>query len=341
MTKTSPPARAVLGAGLAVALAAGAGAMSPAGAEEITFQLDWVPGGDKAFIYAGVQQGFFADEDIEIEVVSAAGSADAIDRIAAGASDLGVTGLGALMSHKVESPGLPVTAVMSVFTDPPHALFTTADTGIADLADVAGATVGTVPFSSSNVYWPLILGDNGVDPGSVTMINAEPGALGPMLATGRIDAAIMWVTNQALLAPLVAEAERELVMIPWSDYGLEIYSTCLIASDALIAENPDLLRRFTRAFARSIAFVRETPRAGVAALAAAVPDIDVEVAEGQLRAALALMADDVTETAGFGVLEPARLAETWAWVARAQGFAPGALDPEAVVDRSFMPTEAM
>jgi len=33
-------------------------------AQKITFQLDWLPGGDKAPIYVGLQRGFFAAEGV-------------------------------------------------------------------------------------------------------------------------------------------------------------------------------------------------------------------------------------------------------------------------------------
>ena len=32
-------------------------------ADQVTFQLDWLPGGDKAPVYVGIQEGFFAEED--------------------------------------------------------------------------------------------------------------------------------------------------------------------------------------------------------------------------------------------------------------------------------------
>ncbi len=43
----------------AMLVACGAAAQA---ADKLTVQLDWLPGGDKSFVYAGVQQGFFKDE---------------------------------------------------------------------------------------------------------------------------------------------------------------------------------------------------------------------------------------------------------------------------------------
>ena len=46
--------------------------------DKVTFQLDWLPGGDKAPVYVGVQQGFFAEQDLDVTILGGKGSTDAI-----------------------------------------------------------------------------------------------------------------------------------------------------------------------------------------------------------------------------------------------------------------------
>lgn len=38
-------------------------------AERLTFQLDWLPNGDKAFAYVALKQGFYAAEGLDVSVV--------------------------------------------------------------------------------------------------------------------------------------------------------------------------------------------------------------------------------------------------------------------------------
>ena len=47
--------------------------------------------------------------------------------------------------------------------------------------------------------------------------------------------------------------------------------------------------------------------------------------------------NDVTEKDGLGVFESGRLAASWDRVSAAQGLDKAALDPETIVDRSFLP----
>ena len=61
---------------LAAMLIAGGGVAQAA--DKLTVQLDWLPGGDKSFVYAGVQQGFFKEEGLDVKIVPGRGSADAV-----------------------------------------------------------------------------------------------------------------------------------------------------------------------------------------------------------------------------------------------------------------------
>lgn len=69
---------------MAVALAGGCLARAALAADKVTFQLDWLPGGDKSPVYLGVQKGFFEEENLEVTISVGRGSTDAITRIATG-----------------------------------------------------------------------------------------------------------------------------------------------------------------------------------------------------------------------------------------------------------------
>lgn len=82
--------------------------------DKVTYQLDWLPGGDKAPIYVCIEQGFCADAGLEVAIEPGRGSSEAVTKIATGTSDIGSAGIGALMAA-VATEDVPVTAVMSIF----------------------------------------------------------------------------------------------------------------------------------------------------------------------------------------------------------------------------------
>jgi NitT/TauT family transport system substrate-binding protein len=304
-------------------------------ADPVTYQLDWLPGGDKAPIYVCIHEGFCADAGLEVTIEPGRGSSEAITKLATGTSDIGSAGIEALMAARA-TEDVPVTAVMNIFNTGPHAFYTTADSGIATITDVSGKAVATSPFTSSNVFLPLVLGENGMSEADITLTKADPGALGPMLMTGQADAIIAWLTDVSRYTGQAEEAGKELVVLPWSEAGLELYSATLVASDRFLAERPEVAKRFVAAFKQSMEFAQANPEKAAAAVAAVVPELSAEDVTGSWLDASKLAFNDVTETYGLGALDAERLAATWARVSEAQGLDPSSLDPESIVDRSFM-----
>jgi NitT/TauT family transport system substrate-binding protein len=307
-------------------------------ADKVTYQLDWLPGGDKAPIYVCIHQGFCADAGLEVTLEPGRGSSEAITKIATGTSDIGSAGIEALMAARV-TESVPVTAVMNIFNTGPHAFYTTTESGITTLADVKGKSVATSPFTSSNVFLPLVLEENGMTEADITLTKADPGALGPLLMTGQSDAIIAWLTDVSRYQGQANEAGKDLVILPWADAGLELYSASLVASDTFLTERPDVAKRFIAAFKQSLEFANENPDAAAEAVAAIVPELKAEDVKGSWLDASKLAFNDVTATFGLGAFDADRLAATWTRVAAAQGLDPAALDPETVVDRSFMPAD--
>ncbi|UXS03911.1 ABC transporter substrate-binding protein [Agrobacterium tumefaciens] len=319
---------------LSAALAAG----TATAADKIVFQLDWLPGGDKAPIYVCVQEGFCSEAGIEVEIASGRGSTDAISRLAAASSDIGVSDIGALMAARANE-GVKVTAVMSLFNKGPHAFYVAKGGSIASVSDVKGKTIATSPFTSSNVYLPLVLKDAGIDMADIKLVKADPGALGPMLMTGNADGIIAWMTDLTRYSSQGKEAGKDIIALPWSSAGLELYSASLIASDDFLAKRPQVAARFVAAYRKSVEFSRLNPQKAAAAVTAMVAELGAEDVEGSLKDALPLIFNEVTEKDGLGVFDKARLAETWRRVSQAQAIDPAKLDPETIVNRAFAVTE--
>jgi len=313
-------------------------ALPAAAQDQVTYQLDWLPGGDKAPIYVCIQEGFCADAGLEITLEPGRGSSEAITKVATGTSDIGSAGIGALMAA-VATEDVPVTAVMSIFNMGPHAFYTTTESGITTLADVEGKSIATSPFTSSNVFLPLVLGDNGLSEDQIKLTKSDPGALGPLLMTGQADAIIAWLTDVSRYQGQAEEAGKELVVLPWSDAGLELYSASLVANDTFLIEREDVARRFIAAFKQSIEFAQANPEAAGAAVAAIVPELGAEDVTGSWLDASKLVFNEITDEMGLGTIEEKRLAATWARVSAAQGLDPASLDPESIVDRSFLPAD--
>lgn len=304
-------------------------------AEQVTFVLDWLPAGDKAAVYLGVDKGLFEAEGIKVTIQSGRGSSDVVTKLATGAADMGTGGLAALLQARA-SDTVPVKAVMSIYTLQPDAIFTTKDAGIDKLKDLEGKTVATATFSSSNISWPLVLKANGVNPDAIKLLKVDPGALAPMLASGRVAATINWLTVAPTFAGPLTEVGKSFKALPWSAYGFDGYGLSVFASEKILAARPETVRKFLKAYSKATEMAIADPMAAARALKAAVPEVDVDTAAEQWKASIPLMVNDIAKKDGAGAFEPALLATTWKWVAEAQSMPLDKLNPETAVSRDYL-----
>jgi NitT/TauT family transport system substrate-binding protein len=330
------PATLIFAAGAFVLQAAFSAFGAEKATEKVTFLLDWFPSGELCFPYVGVKEGFFAAEGLDVTIDIGRGGADAVTRIATGADDFGGAALNQLMTAATESR-IPVKAVMSVYTKQPDAIFTVQGSPITSIKSLAGRSLATATFSSSNSIWPVIAKANGLDPSSVNLLKVDNNALGPMLATAKIDATITWVTSIPEYGRLLKSSGKQLSVLPWSNYGLEGYSWSVLASDKMIKERPETVRRFVRAFIKAVEFTANNPDKAGQDLHDLVPGADLVSNTEEIYATVPLLRNEVTSKFGIGTFDPAWLQKTWKWVADAQGYPPNKIDPEALVDRSFLP----
>jgi NitT/TauT family transport system substrate-binding protein len=304
-------------------------------ADKVTYQLDWLPGGDYAPVYVGIQEGYFAELDLDVSIVSGRGSTDALTKMATGQSDVGTADIGALMAAKGQA-NVPVVAVLPYFTQAPHAFFALKSSGISSIQDLKGKKIATSPFSSSNAFLPLVLKENGLSEEDMKLVKTDPGALGPMLITGNVDVIIAWVTNTALFQQQAASAGKEIIEMPWSNEGLSLYSSSLLASERFLKDRPDVAKRFVKAFAKSIKFTYEHPEKAGEDLHAIVPEVDAKVAAAQIKSITNLVYNDVTKKDGVGVFSAERMQQTWEYVAVANGLSDDAVDLKTVVNTNYL-----
>lgn len=303
--------------------------------DSVRFQLDWLPGGDKAPIYVGLEKGFFAEQDLDVSVAVGRGSNDAITKLATGNADMGLSDLVALLMAKAENE-VPVSALYSVFSEAPHAFFVLKDSGIHSVKDVQGKRVATSPFTSSNVFLPLLMNVNGVPEDSIKLTKADPGAINAMLIRGNTDVVISWVTDTVKYQQQAQQAGKSLTVMPWYDAGLEFYSTSVIGSDRFLTEQPDVAKRFIKAYAKAIEYTWAHPEESGEIVHKLVPEVDAATATNTIHSIKGLVYNEVSKADGMGALTPERLATTWQWTAKAQNKAIDSFDPESAINRSIV-----
>lgn len=105
--------------GLFAALALGLSATLAQAETKMPFALDWKFEGPSAPYFLAVDEGFYGNARLDVEIAEGKGSLDAIPKVATGAYPVGFADINSLMKFLDQNPGAPVTAVMMVYDKPP------------------------------------------------------------------------------------------------------------------------------------------------------------------------------------------------------------------------------
>ena len=318
------------------AYAVGALALVVAGvacaADRVVVQLDWLPSGDKAAFYVGSAQGFYAEEGLDVVILSGRGATDALSKLATGAADVGSSNFSNVLSGSAQN-NLPVKAVYSYFTELPDAFLTVRGNGITSVKDLAGHKVGATALSGSRVIMPLVFEANGMKLTDVNLQIVDPNVLVPMLASGRIEAISAFRTQSSLAESMLREQGKQMVVLPWASFGLTCYGTVVVASDKFIEQRPDVLKRFLKAFQKSVDFAIAQPDAAGTAVKKAAPEVDEKIAAAQFRLAIPLIRNATTTRDGMGLFSTAMVQESWKLVARSENLPLDKFQPMSVIYR--------
>ncbi len=163
-------------------------AAAPAWAEDkMTVLLDWFINPDHGPIIVAQENGYFADEGLEVEIVPPADPSAPPRLVAAGQADLAVSYQPQL--HLQIHEGLPLKRVGTLVATPLNCLLVLEDGPIKSLADLKGKKVGFSVAGVEEAILTAMLNAHGVSLDDIELINVNF-SLSPSLMTGQVDAVI-------------------------------------------------------------------------------------------------------------------------------------------------------
>ena len=248
----SPTRRSALlaGAGGALALsaaacgsadqeAAGSPASAGAGGATVKLQLQWVTQGQFAGYFAALEQGYYSDEGLDVEILE--GGSDIVPQtvLAQGQADYAIAWVPKALASREQ--GAAITNVAQVYQRSGTLQVSFKDKGITDVAALRGQDVGNWGFGNEFELFAAMTAA-GLDPSSdVTLVQQQFDMLG--LLQGDIDAAqamtyneyaqLLEATNPATGALYTAE---DFTALDWNEVGTAMLQDAIWASTEKLAD---------------------------------------------------------------------------------------------------------
>lgn len=273
-------------------------------AAEINITTDFGYNGRHAYFYVALDKGYYKAEGLDVNILRGQGSADAIKKVASGAAAFGFADAGSLVLARGNDQ-VPVKMVAVVYATPPQAIFTLTESGIKTPKDLEGKTLADTASSSVRLLFPAYAEAAGIDASKVTWVTADGAALSSVLATKKADGIGQFLVGQPLVEK--ATAPNAVTALAYKDAGLNFYSNGLIASEDVIAKNPEMVRGFVRATLKGMKDAFANPAEAAAIMHGYQKQIDPAVIEGEMK-----LVQELATVPGqpLGKIDPARVKET-------------------------------
>jgi putative hydroxymethylpyrimidine transport system substrate-binding protein len=260
-------ARTLVPAILVLMLAAG----PAAAADRMTVLLDWFVNPDHGPLIVAREKGFFAEQDLEVELVAPADPNDPPKLVAAGKADLAVSYQPQL--HLQVAEGLPLVRVGTLVATPLNALVVLKDGPVKAIADLKGRKVGFSVGGFEDALLGVMLEKHGLALTDVELVNVNF-SLSPSLIAGQVDAVIGAFRNFELNQMDIVERPG-LAFYP-EEEGVPAYDELILVANTANAGSP-LIPRFLAAVEKATQYMINHPDEAWDAFKATSKDLDDEL----------------------------------------------------------------
>jgi len=271
------------------------------------FALDWKFEGPSAPYFVAIDNGYFSDAELSVEVAAGKGSLDAIPKVATGAFPVGMADINSLVKFLDQNPGAPVTAIMMIYDKPPFAIVGRKSLGVESPKDLEGKVLGAPPPDGAWAQFPVFAKETGIDVDAVTVEPVGFPTREPMLAEGNVAAVTGFSFSSFLNLVNLGVPEDDISTILMADHGVDLYGNAIIVNTEFAKENPDAVKGFLEAVAKGWVDAIADPAASMASLQKRNPAAKPELEERRLKLAIdANVVTDYTMANGMGGIDQDR-----------------------------------
>ena len=211
----------------------------------IRLPMGYIPNIQYAPFYVAVEKGYFTKAGIEIEF-DYKFETDGVALVGAGELPFSVVSGEQVLLARAQ--GLPVTYIAAWYQQYPVSVVAKSELGIVIPQDLKGKKIGLPGLFGANYIGLRAL----LDAGELSESDVTLDAIGfnqvELMAAGEQDIIVGYAANEPLQLRAQGIAVTELRV---ADYA-QLAANGLLASEKIIAENPDLVRAFVGAFLKGL-----------------------------------------------------------------------------------------
>ena len=300
---------------------------------KITVMADWLAWAVQAPVLSAIQNGYYKDEGLEVELIQPAQAADPIRLVAAEKVQFTMTYVPEVLMAR--DADIPVVSIAVVLRPLPSALMVLPDSGIKGPADLKGKTLGVNPIPLMTTGVKTLLATAGLTMDDVKVVDPGYGVVALLMA-GKVDAgwALTYAEGMVATEALAKEGKPPVEFLMYRDYGVpDYYFEVLAANENWLKINAATTCRFLRATTRGFETYEKNPEPMIKWMA---EENEVFTIEQHRKIVELTMADWTDEDGNLWVQDVKIWAETQDWLVE-EGLLSAPADPESYFTNAYLP----
>lgn len=241
--------------------------------EDVTVILDYVANTNHTGMYVALDQGYYAEEGLNVEIIEPTEGATAT-LIAVGKGDFGISYQEDVTIALTSEDPLPIKAVAALIQHNTSGFATYADKDIKSPKDFEGKTYAGWGGPGEEAVLNAVMTKAGADFSKLSMVISDGSGFEAL--KDKVD--VMWffeawdnVKCKMNDFPIHYMEVRQL------DERLDYYTPVIIANDKTLADNPQMVQKFLRATEKGYRYAIENPAKSAALLQKYAPDYSLEM----------------------------------------------------------------
>ncbi|HUH88217.1 MAG TPA: ABC transporter substrate-binding protein [Pusillimonas sp.] len=233
-----------------IALTMAASAVAQQKLEPLAVRLDWTPWGVHAGFHLAKNKGWYEQAGLDVRLEDGNGSVTTVQIVGSGDSfDVGHAGLASMMIAR--DKGLPVKAVAPFARKSDIGVLVPTESDIKGPADLKGKKLVYTAGSLEAPFIDSFLAEGGITRRDLELLNVEAAGKVTTYAVNRADAVVSTIP---FVIAFVSD-RRPSRAIPFADYGLNMPSFGIFASEEKLKAKGDQISRFASVTARAWQYI--------------------------------------------------------------------------------------
>lgn len=244
--------------------------------KKATLVLDYVPNTNHTGFYVALENGWYEEEGIDLNIIEPGNDGTSITLVGAGKGEFGVSYQEDVTYAKSAADPLPITAIATIVQENTSGFVSLKEANIQSPKDFEGKVYAGWQAPSEESVIEAVMKNDHANIDKLTMVGADGSGFASLGNT--VD--IQWeFEGWAVIKGRMEGYDLNFIPLKDLDERLNYYTPLIIGNNQVLENDPELAKAFMKATTKGFEYAIAHPKEAAAILAKYIPEYDIEFIE--------------------------------------------------------------